>query len=305
MKAIPSDPQPLRERSRLSLAERALSVDTRFVEIEAIDREDRRFQLRLVTDYRDLKESLRTEGQQTPVLLWGRARPYKIIDGFRRIDAMVETGYDRILAFVRSDLDQTQALTVSFLANAKRKNLTPLDKAHAVWKSIHEWQMSKAMVAKNFALSVRQVDRYLVAFEFDETLKRAIREDRITMAHAALLHRAQLADPNAWVKKIVRHGLSCRQLKARLRQRTHPSRRRYLIRGESGFQLRALRYRQDMSPEEKRRIREALETALELLRKDSASQAGWVVAQPRAKNGRARHHRVTHEAPVGVSLTSR
>ncbi len=267
MKPIPSDPQPLRRRSSLSLVEpRALSVDTKFVRIESIDREDRRLQLRLVTDYSDLKKSLRTEGQQTPVVLWGRTRPYKIIDGFRRIDAMVEAGCDRILAFVRSDLDQTQALAVSFLENATRKNLTPLDKAHAVWKSIHEWQLSKPMVARTLGLSLRQVDRYLVALDFDEMLKRAIREERITMAHAALLHGAQAPDTSTWVKEIARHGLSCQQLKTRLRKRARSSRSRYLIRGESGFLLRSVRYRQDMSPEEKQRIREALETALELLR---------------------------------------
>jgi ParB/RepB/Spo0J family partition protein len=209
---------------------------------------------------------MRVEGQQCPVVLWGKTSPYKVIDGFRRIEAIAGLGRDSVLALVRSDLDQTQALALSFIENARRHNLTPLDKAHAVWQAVHTWEMGKPLVAKTFGLSVRQIERYLKVLDFEGPLHHAVAAHKITMAHAALLNRACVADLPHWIDEVARKRFSARELRRHLtRNGGQPSRRPYLVRDELGFRLRPLRFRIDMSEAEKERIRQALRTALQIV----------------------------------------
>jgi len=248
------------------------SIATQMIPIQQIDREDRRFQLRVNADAVDpaLVSSLRSSGQQTPVVLWGLTHPYRIVDGFRRVEALVASGMDRVLAIVRSDLDQTQALALSYLENDRRKNLTALDRSHAVWLAVHEWEMGKPLVARSFGLSVRQIDRYLKALEFAAPVQHALRSGNIAMAHAALLHRARVDDPSAWVRRIRREKLSAGELGRRLRgQRRLRRRRSYLVREANGFRFHGFRYRSDLGNAERQALLEALETALALVRADA------------------------------------
>lgn len=242
------------------------AVATELIRVETIDRQDHRFQLRLTASGDDLVESLRTNGQQCPVVLWGRTKPYKIIDGFRRIDALLRLGQQTVLAIVRNDLDQTQALAVSLIENARRKNLTPLDKASAVWKTLHISRLGKRFIAKAFGLSVRQIERYLQMLDFDGSVLDGVLSKKITMAHAVLLHRAKVTNPSDWIDEIVCRKLSEKELKERLLSSgSRRSRGSHLVRDKLGFRMHAFRFRFDMNQSEKNRIRETLQMALELL----------------------------------------
>lgn len=242
------------------------AATTELVGLERIDCTDRRFQLRVAEHCDDLVASLRRDGQQMPVILWGRTKPYKIIDGFRRIQAMERIGNRSVLAIVREDLDQTQAFGLGFLYNAKRRNLGPEDRAHAIQVAHTEWGMSKSLIGRAFDLSIRQIDRYLRTFDFAPVLRDALAEGRISMAHAVLLHRARVDDPSAWVKRIVAEDLSSPVLQDELRKKSPKGVRRLFVREAKGFRLHPIRFRTGMSDFERSQIKEALELALSLLR---------------------------------------
>lgn len=238
---------------------------SRSVQLADIDLEDQRFQHRVVVSSDDLLESLRTHGQHTPVILWGKQPPYIVIDGFRRIGAITELGGDSVEAVVETDLDEQEAYARSFSENVRRRSLSAYDRGHAIHRALHRWVLDKRDLAALLALSVRQVDRYLALLEFDERLQAALAEERISMAQAVVLHRCSPDDLDHWIEDAATSGISAAELTQRLR-RNRPSRSRaYLVRDPRGFRLRAVRYRADMSPTEKRRIWEALERALRVM----------------------------------------
>lgn len=238
------------------------------VRLNRIDLDDVRFQLRVKTEPESLMATLEADGQQSPVVLWeprGSER-YKIVDGFHRIEAISRLGRQEVLAVIRRDIDQTEALSLSFLLNAHRRNLTPLDKAHAVSRAIGYFGMSKPMVAQALGLSVRQINRYLAVLQFNESVQTAVDAGRITLQHAAILHRHRVATPNTWIDTIETEALSSRELGRRLRlQSASRSTRPYLVRDQRGFRLAPIRYRKNARPAETDKIRKALESALKLL----------------------------------------
>jgi ParB family chromosome partitioning protein len=218
----------------------------------------------------DLIESLREHGQLNPVILWDSRTPYIIVDGFRRIEAISALGGDSVQAVFAHAKDEAAALVVSFAENARRKNLTAHDKANAIWRAVNLYQMDKRDVAAALALSTRQVDRYLKLLELSDPLLNAVRDDRISMAHALLLHRANLSDPSDWIDEIASGDVSAEELKRRLRRTVSQHRpRSFLVRDPKGFRLRPIRYRGDMSAAEKRRIWDSLEAALKLIAESS------------------------------------
>jgi len=238
------------------------------VPLDRIDRDDSRFQLRVTTEPESLLATIRADGQQSPVVLWepSGSERYKIVDGFHRIEAIAQLGGREVLAVIRRDIDQTGALTLSFLLNAHRRNLTPLDKAHAVSRALGYFGMSKPMVAEALGLSVRQINRYLAVLRFGAPIQSAVDTGRITLQHAAILHRHRVRDPSAWILTIERESLSSRELGRRLRlEAPTRTRRSYLVQDPLGFRLAPIRYRHNLGQVEKDRIRKALEAALEVL----------------------------------------
>lgn len=242
------------------------------VPLADIDREDQRFQHRAVVSVDDLVESLRHQGQLTPVVLWGQAAPYIVIDGFRRIGALSELGGDDVDAVVEADLDEQAAYARSFSENVRRRSLSAHDRAHAIQRALERWGLDKRDLAGLLGLSVRQVDRYLALLQFDDKIQAALAAKHITMAQAVILHRCAPSDLDHWIDEIQTSELSTDELTRSLRRRGPHRARPYLTRDPRGFRMRAVRYREDMGPGEKRKIWEALERGLRVIAQSSGGR---------------------------------
>ena len=265
----------IRRRAGSAVSDRRVQLNTQSagsiatahrVNLTRINLRDTRFQCRLQSSSRDLLASLRDQGQHTPVLLWGSRCPYVIIDGFRRIEALTTLGEEAVLAHFEESADELRAFARSFSCNASRRNLSAYDKANAVWQAMNRWKMNKAEVARLLGLSVRQVNRYLRLLDFDDAIRDALADQRITMADAVALHRAVPSSLQEWFDKIEASRLSSHEL-ARLLRSSMPRRvvRSYLTRQRNGFRLRPIQYRNDMPPQQRQRIVEALESARRMI----------------------------------------
>ena len=76
------------------------------ISLEEIN-EDRTLQYRLTANIGDLKHSLQQEGQQEPIDLTG-SKPYRIIDGFRRVEASKALGWPTIKALIHKGLSDEE-----------------------------------------------------------------------------------------------------------------------------------------------------------------------------------------------------
>jgi len=245
------------------------SATVRQIPIADIDQRDDRFQHRLTNTHGTLRKSLLADGQQVPVMLWGGEPPYKIIDGFRRIAAIDEIGWDEVKAIVRDDIGEEEAYALGFIENVKRKNYSPWDKANAIWRAVHKRGMDKGELAEMLGVSARQMDRYLALLDFDPAVQEALKDDRICMAHAVTLQQFKARQAKKWVDRIVAERLSARQLRKQLKKAGAAGRpKRYLKTEKDGFRMYPFRFHADADPAEKEKVVRILEKALAIARNE-------------------------------------
>ena len=185
------------------------------VPIEEINVLDRTFQYRLTVSNGHLSASLLAEGQKEPVDLTDDT-PRRVIDGFRRLSAAMELGWSAITAIIHRQLSEDSAHKLAFIKNAVRKNLTPLEKANAIFLA-KKRGLQPADIGRAFSLSSKQLRRYEELLDLSGELKQALEEDSVSMAHAKLLRDFKVPDPHAWAIKIKEDNLSTGELQRILR----------------------------------------------------------------------------------------
>jgi hypothetical protein len=85
------------------------------------------------------------------------------------------------------------------------------------------------------------------------------------MSHGLLLKQLPQAERDLWLAKVAHEGLSAAALRRELKGSLRRRRISYLVEDARGFRLAPLRYRHDMSQAEKRRMWDALESAMRIM----------------------------------------
>lgn len=186
------------------------------ISLDKIDLSDETFKYR-VGGLRTgpLKESIREQGQQFPILL--RQSPtkpnlYQIISGFRRTTALKELKWNTVNAIIRDDLDDdVKACQVSVVENEIRKTYNDLDRAHAIL-AYREMGKSNAEIEKLFKIGSRQRQRLSKLTEFPEVLQEAVASGDVLSTHAVRLmqHVDKYPDTDVahWIKRINDEAMS-------------------------------------------------------------------------------------------------
>jgi ParB/RepB/Spo0J family partition protein len=203
-------------RSRTPFVEGLRTSEVIDVPLEDIDSEDTRYQYRLTMTLGDLTKSIRQEGQQEPVDL-ASPKPYRIVDGFRRVAAIKHLGWRTVKAFVHRNLAEDDAHKLSFLKNVVRRNLTRMDRAHAIFQAKRRG-LKAADLAEAFNLSERQLRRYEVLLDFPEDTRRLLDRGKLSMVHAKILTDYGARDVESWAARIKEENLSAKELRRALRQ---------------------------------------------------------------------------------------
>jgi len=244
------------------------------VHLDDIDLDDTEFEFRVDHKIKDLVDDIASNGQQFPIILRqpreDGAKP-KIVSGFRRTRAIRALGWTSIKAIVRDDLDDDEAYRLSYLENEKRRNLTGVDKAHAIVKLRMRGKTDDEIRAI-YGIGQRQLDNYKRVSTFPQVLKDAVSEGLVPTTHALILMknydiRQGRIDLEEWIAKVHDEGLSVRKLTRDLNLRYGKLKRqkRYMERlRDGGFRLYPMKFDPKRTPPELRkamlrRLKEAVE----------------------------------------------
>jgi ParB family chromosome partitioning protein len=240
------------------------------VPLSEIQQADLTFQYRLEPGHQDLIPSLRIHGQREPVDLKGGPAPYRIIDGFRRIGALRELGQLTIKAIVH-EIDEERAHEVAFTKNVARRNLSPLEKAHAVVKALERGK-NLDEIASDLNLSTKQVRRYADLGKLPQDISDAVAKSGVAMVHAFTLRDLRPSNPVEWAERCVRQEWSAKQLRREIRKaagtRTVMRERKFIHEEKDCMRLYAARLSRKMPQEERKRAIEALKKAVQYLEEE-------------------------------------
>src|SRR4030065_1052827 len=103
-------------------------------------------------DLRRLRSSVEEIGLIQPVLLREKGDKYQIVCGFRRISVMKELGKSEIESkvFEEKERDEFQLFSLSLHENLTTRGFNAVEKAIALDKLIHHFQVDPAMIIKTF-----------------------------------------------------------------------------------------------------------------------------------------------------------
>jgi ParB/RepB/Spo0J family partition protein len=237
------------------------------VPIDDISMDDT-YQYRLNSTTADLRASLQHEGQREPVDLTG-SKPYRIIDGFRRVEAIRQLGWKTVKAFTHARMSADEAQRLAFLKNVVRKNLSPLDKANAIRQAKKRGRTLDEL-ATDFGISVKQVRRYEGLLELSTELQKLVDKGNLPMSHAIMLHDHGVRSFDKWIDLIASKNLTRLQLKRALKKSTGaraPGRKKnYLKLDKSSLRFYPFAINKETPREERDRIAKMLEDAASAVR---------------------------------------
>jgi ParB/RepB/Spo0J family partition protein len=120
--------------------------------LQQIDLSDDTFSVNYLPDLQSLRSSIEQIGLIQPVLLRKKLGGYQIVCGFRRISVMKELGKSEIESrvFEEKEMDESQLFSLSLHENATTRGFNSIEKAIALEKLTHRFQIHPETVIKTF-----------------------------------------------------------------------------------------------------------------------------------------------------------
>jgi ParB family chromosome partitioning protein len=122
------------------------------IPLEQIDLSDDTYSVNFAPDLQRLRSSIEEMGLIQPVLLREKSEGYQIICGFRRISVIKDLGKLEIESkvFEEKEMDAFQLFSLSLHENLTTRGFNAVEKAIALDKLIHLFQIDPAAVIKTF-----------------------------------------------------------------------------------------------------------------------------------------------------------
>lgn len=172
---------------------------------------------RNVVEVEDLMESIQETGLQMPIGVTTTVDgEYGLVYGFRRLTACKNLGYESISARIVNTYGEAELLIMNLQENVSRKNLTPMEEAHAIQriieagKSIDEFRAalgwSKTIVTQRLAL-----------LDMSLPLQDALEGDSISVNQARAICEADESHHDSLIK-LAEGGCTAKALKDEIEQ---------------------------------------------------------------------------------------
>ncbi len=171
----------------------------------------------------ELTESVRQHGVLQAIVVRPLGEGFELVAGERRTRAARAAGLDRIPATVRGDITDAQMLELAIVENVQRQDLDPIERARGYRQMSEQLGLTQEQVADRVGLKRATVANHVRLLELPDTAQEAVQAGLISMGHArALLGLSQPERIGDLVQRIVREGLSVRDVEAMVRDASRP-----------------------------------------------------------------------------------
>jgi ParB family chromosome partitioning protein len=125
---------------------------TQMISLQQFDLSDDTFSVNYLPDLQKLRSSIEKVGLIQPVFLRKKSGGYQIVCGFRRISVMKELGKTEIESkvFEEKEMDEFQFFSLSLHENLTTRGFNTVEKAIALDKLIHRFQIDPDIVLQTF-----------------------------------------------------------------------------------------------------------------------------------------------------------
>lgn len=162
----------------------------------------------------ELAASIAEHGVLQPLLVAeDGATGYILIAGERRLRAAEKAGLAVVPAVIRERLDDQGELALALVENLQRRDLTPLEAAHAFEHLRDAFGLSQEEIAKRVGIDRSTIANALRLLKLEPEIQTLVDEGRIAASHArALLAIAEGAERLGWAQRAAAGAASVRDL---------------------------------------------------------------------------------------------
>ncbi len=198
--------------------------DEKFVDVDVDDLKPNPFQPRQDFDndaIAELARSIEETGILQPLVVVPEGNHYKIVVGERRWRAAQKAGLTKIPAIVRQ-LSEQEQIEVSLVENLQRKDLNPIEIAHAYQRLIHELKYTQETVAEKVGKDRTSVANFVRLLKLPPEIQKMVAEGKISMGHARALIPLEKPDQQIFLSRlIVEKNLSVREVEKMMTEKRH------------------------------------------------------------------------------------
>lgn len=143
---------------------------------------------------------------------------YMLVSGERRLRAARRAGLTSVPVVVR-DVDDRELLEMALVENLQREDLDPIEEATGYRELVQEFELTQAEVAERVGRSRPAVANALRLLDLPDEVQALVRDRSLSAGHGrTLLGLSDRRRTTPVAKKVVREGLSVRQLERLVRR---------------------------------------------------------------------------------------
>lgn len=168
----------------------------------------------------DLASSVKEHGLLQPIIVRRKNKTFEIIAGERRFRAAAMAGLKEVPAIIK-DVDDKEALEIALIENLQREDLNSLEVAIVYERFIEEFCYTHEDVARKMGVDRSSVSNFVRLLKLPPWIKELITDGKLTQGHArALLSLKTEKEQKRFVDKVLRDGISVRELERQTRKKT-------------------------------------------------------------------------------------
>ncbi|MBC7334176.1 MAG: ParB/RepB/Spo0J family partition protein [Actinobacteria bacterium] len=162
----------------------------------------------------ELTQSIKEFGVIQPIIvrrLDGEDK-YEIIAGERRYRAAQKLGMSKIPSIINNDINDISSLEMALVENIHRKDLTPIELAHALKQLLEEFNLTHEELSRRVGKSRAAVTNYLRLLALPVEVQKMVDEGKLSMGHAKVIAGLKDYDEQVEIAKLVlKRDLNVRQ----------------------------------------------------------------------------------------------
>ena len=156
-----------------------------------------------------------------------KAEEYQLISGERRLKATILAGIDKIPAYIRLAND-SELLEMALVENIQREDLDPIEIALSYQRLLVEINLTQEQLSDRIGKKRSTIANYIRLLKLDPIIQTGIRDKFVSMGHGrALINISDLSVQVKLYKKIIKKGLSVRQVEKLVQEINNPIEKSY------------------------------------------------------------------------------
>ena len=156
-----------------------------------------------------------------------KVNEYQLISGERRLKATKLAGIDKIPAYIRLAND-TELLEMALVENIQREDLDPIEIALSYQRLLIEINLTQEQLSERIGKKRSTIANYIRLLKLDPIIQTGIRDKFVSMGHGrALINISDLSVQVKLYKKIIKNGLSVRQVEKLVQETKKPYEKSY------------------------------------------------------------------------------